>query len=115
MKIILHSPFFILHSSFKTESLLVVVFVFEVVRYSETITGRSIHLLGGSDSILQFCDSILDLGEFGFDLVFEVVDLFSGYFQSSFVKLALLVGKDRHKLSPEFPEFSPSSMYGGGL
>src|SRR5438552_6723786 len=72
-------------------------FLFHVVGNAEAGAGGGVHLSGGVDGVLQFGDSILDPGEFLFDLVFQIVDLLFRLLENPLVKLTLLIAQDRHR------------------
>lgn len=71
-------------------------FFFEIVGDPEAIAGGFIHLFGSINGVLQFGNALLDLGEFFFDLILQIVDLLPGDLQGVLVKLPLLIGENRH-------------------
>src|ERR1700693_1663797 len=73
------------------------VFLFHVIRDAEARAGGGVHLLGGVDGVLQFRDSIFDLGELFFDLVLQIVDLLFRLLENPLVELALLIAQNRHR------------------
>jgi hypothetical protein len=76
------------------------VFVVHVVVDAEAVARCGVHLLRGVDRVLQLGDAILHLGQLFLDLVLQVADLLLRHLKRCFVKLALLVGQNRHLMPP---------------